>query len=56
LNIIVHYPKSEHDRALLQKRVAEVHVQAIVSYIRKLNCPHYQKIKLIEELRALCVE
>ena len=42
INLIVHYPKTEKGWKELRKRVAEVHADAVMTYIRNLNCPHWQ--------------
>ena len=52
INLIVHYPKTEEGWKELRKRVAEVHADAMMTYVRKLNCPHWQKIKLIDAVIA----
>jgi len=51
MNVIVHYPKSADSIRCLQKRVAMIHAQAVLSYIQKLSCSKEQKIKLIEEIK-----
>lgn len=50
MNIIVHYPKDEQGLKNLQKKAAEVHVEAIGSYIDKLTCPKAQKLALLDAL------
>ena len=52
INLIVHYPKTEKGWKELRKRVAEVHADAVMTYIRNLNCPHWQKLKLIDAVIA----
>jgi len=56
LNIIVHYPKCEHDVAALQQKVATVHADAAIRHIQKLTCPQGQKIKLCQEIKNACRE
>jgi hypothetical protein len=48
--VIVHYPKSAESINTLQKRIAMIHAQAVVSYIQKLSCPKEQKTHLIQEI------
>ena len=48
MEVIVHYPESEEDRAEIQKRLARIHAQFVLQYIRKLNCPQWQKEKLLD--------
>lgn len=50
MNIIVHYPKDEQAIKALQKKVADVHAEAVDSYIDKLTCPKVQKIALLDAL------
>lgn len=50
MNVIIHYPKSSEDTQTLQKRVAMIHAQAVISYIQKLSCPKEQKLHLIKEI------
>ncbi|HEX2944566.1 MAG TPA: hypothetical protein VHT96_01265 [Clostridia bacterium] len=52
-NIIVYYPKSESGKQELAKRVATVHAQSVVEYIKKLSCPLEQKVKLIEAIKQI---
>jgi hypothetical protein len=56
LNIIVHYPKCEHDIVALQKKVAVVHADTVIRHIQKLPCPQGQKMKLHNELKRACRE
>lgn len=51
INIIVHYPTTEAGRRELQRRVAEVHADAILNYVQKLNCQHWQKINLLDAIK-----
>lgn len=48
MEVIVHYPKSDQDRAELQKRIARIHAQFVLQYVEKLNCPQWQKEQLID--------
>lgn len=50
MNVIIHYPKSLEDIKALQKRVAMIHAQAVISYIQKLSCPKEQKLHLLKEI------
>ena len=54
MNVIVHYPKSSEDIQALQKRVAVIHAQAVISYIQKLSCPKEQKLHLLKEIEQMC--
>lgn len=46
--VIVHYPKTEHGKRELAKRVASVHADMVNQSIKKLNCPSEQKIQLLD--------
>lgn len=50
INIIVHYPKTEEGWRELRKRMAIVHADAVLNSVQKLNCPAWQKIKLIDAI------
>ena len=50
MNIVVHYPTKDDDIDELRKRTAQVHAQAVVSYISKLNCSNEQKKALIDSV------
>lgn len=54
MNIIVYYPQSEEVLHDLQKKVADVHAEAVLQYLQKLSCPQAQKQKLIDELSKSC--
>lgn len=51
LNVIVHYPTAEKDIIELQKMVSAIHIEAVTSYLQKLNCPKEQKLKMVNELK-----
>lgn len=48
VNVIFHYPTTEEGKYELAKQIAIIHADAVVQYINKLNCPHEQKIKLLD--------
>ena len=50
MKIIVHYPKSEKGLSELCEKVAEIHTEAIISYLNSLSCPKEQKIQIIEKI------
>lgn len=50
MNIKVHLPTDKQDIETLQEEIAKIHVQAIVDYLKKLNCPTSQKIALIKDI------
>lgn len=50
VNIIVHYPTTEEGWRELRRRMAIVHADAVLNSVRKLNCPTWQKIKLIDAI------
>ena len=50
INIIVHYPTTEEGWRELRRRMAIVHADAVLNYVQKLNCPTWQKIKLIDAI------
>ena len=50
INIIVHYPTTEEGWRELRRRMAIVHADAVLNSVQKLNCPSWQKIKLIDAI------
>ena len=50
INIIVHYPTTEEGWRELRRRMAIVHADAVLNSVLKLNCPTWQKIKLIDAI------
>jgi len=50
INIIVHYPTNEEGWRELRRRMAIVHADAVLNSVQKLNCPTWQKIKLIDAI------
>ncbi len=51
MNIVFHFPKTEKGVQELQKRVAEIHAEAVSHYLQTLNCTQEQKKALIEEIK-----
>ena len=50
IKIIVHYPKTDEGWRELKRRMAIVHADAVLDRISKLNCPSWQKEKLIKAI------
>lgn len=50
INIIVYYPTTEEGWRELRRRMAIVHADAVLNSVQKLNCPTWQKIKLVEAI------
>ncbi len=50
MEIIVHYPETPEKMALFEKRVAKFHAEYVADYIEKLQCPTWQKLKLIDAI------
>ena len=50
INIIVHYPTTEEGWRELRRRMAIVHADVVLNSVQKLNCPTWQKIKLVEAI------
>ncbi len=51
MNIILHLPKTEKSVRELQKRVAEVHAEAVSHYLQTTDYTQEQKRALIEEVK-----
>ena len=39
INIVMHYPTTEEGKRELAERVAEVHADFVLNYVRKLQIP-----------------
>ena len=48
MKVIVHYPQTEQGKQKLKRAVTDVHIDAVVKCISKLNCPKEQKEKLLK--------
>ena len=48
IKIIVHYPQTQQGQQELAQRLADVHADAVVSAINKLDCPLKQKLDLLQ--------
>jgi|GEM_PF-1601441 len=49
--IIIHFPKKQEDAYILQKKVAQVHAEAVVKYLEELPFPKEQKLALLAALK-----
>ena len=52
VNLVVHFPSTEAARQELSKRVAQVHAESVITYIKRLNCPADQKLQLLNTIIA----
>ena len=50
INLIMHYPNTEAAKAELAKHVAQVHAESVSTYIKHLNCPADQKLRLLNTI------
>ena len=50
MKVIVHYPQTEQGKQKLKRAVTDVHIDAVLKHISKLNCPKEQKEKLLQEI------
>lgn len=53
LDIILHYPATPETQRALAMKVAAIHAQTVLEYIRSLPCPLEQKIQLLEEIQRI---
>jgi len=49
--IIMHFPKKQEDVYILQKKVAQVHAEAVVKHLEKLPFPKEQKLTLLTAVK-----
>lgn len=50
MKVIVHYPTDEKAKEELKKRVAEVHSDHVISYIRKQPWTNEQKLAMLNAI------
>ena len=50
MKVIVHYPQTEQGKEKLKRAVTDVHIDAVIKHISKLNCPKEQKEKLLNKI------
>ena len=48
IKLVVHYPQTEQGRLELTQRLADVHADAVVAAINRLDCPLKQKLELLQ--------
>lgn len=51
MNVVVHYSTNEFDMTALRKSIAQIHTQAVISYIDKLKCSDSQKLRLVTAVK-----
>jgi len=49
--IIMHFPKKQEDVYILQKKVAQVHAEAVVKHLKKLPFSKEQKLALLTAVK-----
>ena len=52
INVMIHLPQKEADQKELSARVARAHADAVLTYLKKLNCP-IEQIKTTRKTRGL---
>ena len=50
MKVIVHYPQTEQGKEKLKRAVTDVHIDAVLKYVSKLNCSKEQKEKLLKKV------
>lgn len=50
IKVIVRYPKTDEGWRDLKKKTAIVHADAVLNSISKINCPSWEKEKLIQAI------
>lgn len=56
MEVIVYYPETPEKQALFDMRVAKFHADYVADYIKKLQCPTWQKLKLIDAIAETIME
>ena len=52
VDVIFSYPKRDAEKEELDRRVAEVHADAVIRRIKDLTCPTAQKLELLDAVIA----
>lgn len=47
INVIFYYPKTKDGKNELEKQVSNIHADIVNQYLKNLNCPTEQKLKLL---------
>lgn len=47
MQVILHMPSNTKDKKKLQKNLAEIHAEGILSYINKMPCSKEQKLQIL---------
>ena len=50
IELLVYYPETPEQQALLDARVAKFHAEYVAQYIHKMQCPVEQKLELIDAI------
>lgn len=50
MKVIVHFPQTERGKEKLKRAVTDVHIDAVIKHISKLNCPKEQKENLLKKI------
>lgn len=48
--VVCHYPKKKEDMEELEKKVAEVHTEAVIGYMKRKDIPKEVLDRLLEEM------
>ena len=51
ISVILHMPEAPEARESLQASMDRIHADAIISYLRRLECSIEQKLALLDEVR-----
>lgn len=54
MKIIMHLPSNENNKEELKKKVAEVHSDSTIAYIKKQPWTKEQKLLMIESIAGKC--
>ena len=48
--VVLHMPEAPDVRESLQARIDRIHADAIINYLRRLECPTEQKLALLDAI------
>lgn len=54
MNIIVHYPKSDEAKKELEKRIADIHVESILTIIKNRDYSVEEQKEILGSLEESC--
>ena len=51
--VIAHLPESQEKRSEINKIISKIHAHYIEQYLKEMNCPIEQKLRLIDKIAEM---